>query len=1260
MAEMAKTLPDSGGFLSVFTADNDMSTFGRELVSFGNAIVNFSAIVTDNIDEDGVSAAANAGKMMTELANALPESGGFASMFTADNDMSTFGRELVAFGNAIVSFSTAVTGNVNLVGVETAAKAGKSIAEMAKALPESGGFVSMFTADNDMSTFGRELKSFGTSIVSFSTTVTGNVNLVGVQTAAKAGKAIAEMASLLPNLQNVNLKTFGAQLVSFGKNVVTFSEKMEEVNSVTLSSKITQLQTAIGKLGNMKFTGLDKFTSSLANAKTNAVSSVTTMINSITTKLDGFKSVFSSRGKDLVNSFIDGLKVDGSKVSKPFETALTTAISSLKSIYYNQFKSLGSYLVDGFANGISANTYKATAKATAMAKAAYDAAKKELAVNSPSKKFMKVGGYVVEGLAKGITKNIGDGKKAAVNMSLGILQATKDELGIHSPSVVFSEKVGRYIVKGIADGIKKDMSAEEAAKQKAQNIVNAFKKELDKQELDITTNNLMFDLWKVTDGRNASTEATNNKNIETLRANISSWQNSIPLAQSEVAETIKTFGEASEEAQEAQNKVTKLLISIGEAETTIAKLEEENYEARKKKSSSYDEKISTSDKYYDLWLSKEGRFASQADINKQNIYHLNANLGLLNEKSELAYSEWQETVSKMGADSEDAQAALNKWLDVLIDINSTSKEIADLEQAILDDRKENNNMNVTISDDLYELWKVTDGKNASSTEIAAKNIEHLNVVLASTSDNVKLAGDAWAQAVATYGESSTEAKKAQDEYIQALKKEADIKNQIADSEKVLNPTIRETKSADISRRQTDMDIWELKYGDTASDRTKFRYYNKQYREDLNDKAAIAAEYLKEYFELVAKYGYWDERSRAKWDEYREADKDKEEARKKYQDYKTEYLQKEKDKLEEQYQLVSDKADLQYQIWEKTAGRDATDDEKNAKKLGFLAEQVSAQASLVEMAKKEWEEISRDSTKTQLDRDNAYKVYLQEQLSLANLQSEILDINEDNIARQKKLQERQRNAEIEYEDYIKKYAKWYEDHGMTKEELEKDARLVSGYDPANAVNTALNKTNSAMSKLSSNTQYTGILSSFADMGTSYTKAINDGIQNGADSMVDTTTTMIKTCADKIGSEKTVWTKAGSELVDGFIEGIKSKYQAAVNAATELASKTLLAVNELIDNGVDRDPTITPVLDLSDVSSGVSKMNSMLKRNTSLKLANSINRNANAIKRGDSEDNAASNTTYSFTQNNYSPKALSRVDIYRQTKNQISAMKRTVKT
>ena len=44
--------------------------------------------------------------------------------------------------------------------------------------------------------------------------------------------------------------------------------------------------------------------------------------------------------------------------------------------------------------------------------------------------------------------------------------------------------------------------------------------------------------------------------------------------------------------------------------------------------------------------------------------------------------------------------------------------------------------------------------------------------------------------------------------------------------------------------------------------------------------------------------------------------------------------------------------------------------------------------------------------------------------------------------------------------------------------------------------------------------------------------------------------------------------------------------------------------------------------------------------------------------DTAGSSRAGNTYTFTQNNYSPKALSRLDIYRQTKNQFSALKGAV--
>ena len=91
-------------------------------------------------------------------------------------------------------------------------------------------------------------------------------------------------------------------------------------------------------------------------------------------------------------------------------------------------------------------------------------------------------------------------------------------------------------------------------------------------------------------------------------------------------------------------------------------------------------------------------------------------------------------------------------------------------------------------------------------------------------------------------------------------------------------------------------------------------------------------------------------------------------------------------------------------------------------------------------------------------------------------------------------------------------------------------------------------------------------------------------------------------------------------------------------------------------------ITPVVDTTQIDKGVKKVNDIFNKAkfTSLGRANAT---ANAFAKNfatstnvnSQQGRPSENVVFSFEQNNYSPKALSRIDIYRQTKNQFSAMK-----
>ena len=101
-----------------------------------------------------------------------------------------------------------------------------------------------------------------------------------------------------------------------------------------------------------------------------------------------------------------------------------------------------------------------------------------------------------------------------------------------------------------------------------------------------------------------------------------------------------------------------------------------------------------------------------------------------------------------------------------------------------------------------------------------------------------------------------------------------------------------------------------------------------------------------------------------------------------------------------------------------------------------------------------------------------------------------------------------------------------------------------------------------------------------------------------------------------------------------------------------------ISDYINSDMDTQPTIRPVLDLSNVQSGTRQINAMFSRTQAMSISSGMNRAASSgNQNGGFQDSSGATYNY-FTQNNYSPKALSRVEIYQQTKNQFSAMKGTV--
>lgn len=142
--------------------------------------------------------------------------------------------------------------------------------------------------------------------------------------------------------------------------------------------------------------------------------------------------------------------------------------------------------------------------------------------------------------------------------------------------------------------------------------------------------------------------------------------------------------------------------------------------------------------------------------------------------------------------------------------------------------------------------------------------------------------------------------------------------------------------------------------------------------------------------------------------------------------------------------------------------------------------------------------------------------------------------------------------------------------------------------------------------------------------------------------------------------------GSFFGKGFVNALIDYTSKSYKAGSEIAksaknglSNAISKITDVIEGDIDTQPTIRPVLDLSDVETGTSRLNTLFSRAQAMSISSGMDRTSGEeIQNGGNVP--GSGNMFSFTQNNYSPKPLSRLEIYRQTKNQFSAMERMVTT
>ena len=367
IADLYKYLPKEKGWVQSFLGETtDLSTFSTQLTDFGEAIVKFSSKVAGAVKRDAVEAATNAGKIVAELYDELPQEDGWVQgLFGQTMSLETFSTDLNEFGEAIVKFSSKVAGNVKIDAVEAAANAGEMIANLYELLPtETPNWLNnMFGGSMDLTAFGTDLGAFGEAVSKFSTDVAG-VTPASVQGATDIAKLVSALYENLPQEDGLatrfgkwiaggnpmSMDKFVGVLSVFGNAISDFYSILSQIPEQSLSNAVTQSAILVGivkQMGEINSDSVGNFSNAITNLLSHGIKDFAKAFNT----MEGF---ISENAYSIIEAFATSVFAGEGKITEAFGSIADAASSSIMDrahVFYLLGKSWISSLSLGVQNG---------------------------------------------------------------------------------------------------------------------------------------------------------------------------------------------------------------------------------------------------------------------------------------------------------------------------------------------------------------------------------------------------------------------------------------------------------------------------------------------------------------------------------------------------------------------------------------------------------------------------------------------------------------------------------------------------------------------------------------------------------------------------------------------------------------------------------------------------------------------------------------------------------------------------------------------
>lgn len=474
-------------------------------------------------------------------------------------------------------------------------------------------------------------------------TVLANIGRGIVELAKAIGEGAPEIAAAMGNLVVEMLKVLGdclPQIIEFGVKLVTGLVEALVANAPMLVQAAMSLILAL-----------------LTGIRNNIGQIVTAAVDIVV----AFAEALGANVQRIIDAGIQLILdlVNGMAAAIPgYAVQLTDAAWNL-----------GSAIVEGILKGIGNIAGKIKDKIISGFNSALNGAKAFLGINSPSKLFRdEIGKPITEGITKGIESYRDGPGNALVRTLKDGLNVAKGYLKINSPSLVFKEEVGRWIAEGITEGIEADDTVEEALKKKADNIVSAFQKALDRSSMLEDIARLNFEVWQQLwpDASDTHYYIEYKRYISEVAKQA---ERRFKLAEDELQQVIDTVGRGTDEALEASKRMLEARKTYLEARQTLVDLDieianKDVYAAQQMRDTAQeltDAQLTLAQSQYELWKSMNPN-ASELESARRNVQYFNEQLKLQEQKIQYLKENLQDTIAEFGAASKEALDAQNAYL----------------------------------------------------------------------------------------------------------------------------------------------------------------------------------------------------------------------------------------------------------------------------------------------------------------------------------------------------------------------------------------------------------------------------------------------------------------------------------------------------------------------------------------------------------------------------------------------------------------------